>query len=263
METTCRPLRESPALLTTFGRRPGPLGTLLVHPSGGGLGQYMAVIAHLSRRGPVHGIRAAGLKPGETPDDSVAAMVQRYLPLLKALPEPPGLLLGWSLGGVLAWELAVALAGTGRCPAVVMVDSFADPWSACHTEPGDLLARILAPSSSFPSPEPGAGDRLERTATAHLTASAGHRASGPYDGPVLLLPCSGGERDAQVAAWALRSPRLVTRDLPCGHFEVFQPAHRRLLVGHLDDFLGTLPSPPAQGAPMTRQPDGTRTGARG
>ncbi|MEU1010739.1 alpha/beta fold hydrolase [Streptomyces sp. NPDC005890] len=224
--------------MSAFGRRPGPLRTLFLHPSGGGLGQYMAVISRLSRRGPVYGIRAAGLQPGETPDDSVEAMLQRYLPLLRTLPGPPDLLLGWSLGGVLAWELAVALAATGHRPAVVMVDSFAEPWSACHTGPGELLGRILSQSSS---PEPGAKDRLERTATAHLKASAEHHASRHYDGPVLLMPCAGGEREAQVAAWARRSPRLVTRDLPCGHFEVFQPGHHRLMTRHLDAFLSELP----------------------
>ncbi|MEV3970179.1 alpha/beta fold hydrolase [Streptomyces sp. NPDC050698] len=225
--------------MSAFGRRTGPLRTLLLHPSGGGLSQYMSVISHLSRRGPVHGIRAAGLQPGETPDDSVEAMLRRYVPLVRTLPGPPDLLLGWSLGGVLAWELAVESAASGRRPAVVMVDSFAEPWSACHTEPGELLGRILAQSSS---PEPDAKDRLQRTATAHLQASAVHHASGAYDGPVLLMPCAGGEREAQVTAWAARSPRLVTRDLPCGHFDVFQPGHRRLMTHHLDAFLSQLSS---------------------
>jgi thioesterase domain-containing protein len=236
-EATCRPLRESAPLLTTFGRRDGPLRTLLIHPSGGGLGQYMAVISHLSRRGPVHGIRGAGLQAGEEPDDSVPVMVDRYLPLLRTLPEVPDLLMGWSLGGVLAWELAVALAGEGRRPGVVMVDSFAEPWSACRTDPEELLARIVSP---FSSPEPGARNRLERTARAHVRAAAGHHASAHHDGPALLMPCSGGERDAQVAAWTRRSSQLITRDLPCGHFDVFQRTHRRLLVSHLDEFLGIL-----------------------
>ncbi|MFJ3446464.1 alpha/beta fold hydrolase [Streptomyces sp. NPDC086081] len=223
--------------MSAFGRRPGPLRTLLLHPSGGGLGQYMAVISHLSRRGPVHGIRAAGLQPAEAPDDSVDAMLRRYLPLLRTLPEPPDLLLGWSLGGVLAWELAVALAGTGRRPAVAMVDSYAEPWSACRADPGELLGRIL---DQFSSPEPGARERLERTARAHLKASAEHYASRHYDGPVLLMPCAGGEREAQVAAWARRSPRLVHREVPCGHFEVFRPEHHRLMMRHLDAFLNDL-----------------------
>ena len=253
----CRPLHESISLLTPFGRRPGQFSTVFVHPSGGGLGQYMAVISHLSRRGPVHGIRAAGLSSGETPDDSVPAMLQRYLPLLQELPQPPDLLMGWSLGGVLAWELAVALAGTGRRPIVAMVDSVADPWSACREDREELLGHILSQSSS---PEQAARDRLARTATAHLTASAEHHASGHYDGSVLLMPCAGNERDTQVAAWSRRSPRLVTRDLPCGHFDVFQPTHRQLMVRHLDDFLSTLR---AQGAHMTRQTDETRTGACG
>jgi thioesterase domain-containing protein len=149
---------------------------VLLHPSGGSLGQYLGLVAHLTRhRGMVHGVRAAGLDAGELPEDSVDTMADRYLRLLRSLPAPPDLLIGWSLGGVLAWELACRLAREGRLPSVVMVDSFAEPWSACHTARDELLARILHRS---PAPEaPEAGERAARTAAAHLTASAAHHAT--------------------------------------------------------------------------------------
>lgn len=232
-------------LLTSYrrGPTPRPLTTVLLHPSGGSLGQYLGLVAHLTRhRGMVHGVRAAGLDAGELPDDSVDTMTDRYLRLLRGLPTPPDLLIGWSLGGVLAWELACRLAREGRQPSIVMVDSFAEPWSACHTARDELLARILHRS---PVPEdpvnPEAGERAARTAAAHLTASAAHHATPGYSGSTLLLACQGEERPHQIACWRQRAPRLTVHGLDCGHFEVFQPAHFPRVLHHLDAFLDAAP----------------------
>lgn len=232
-------------LLSSYrrGPTPQPLTTVLLHPSGGSLGQYLGLVAHLTRhRGMVHGVRAAGLDAGELPDDSVDTMTDRYLRLLRGLPTPPDLLIGWSLGGVLAWELACRLSREGRQPSIVMVDSFAEPWSACHTARDELLARILHRS---PVPEdpvnPEAGERAARTAAAHLTASAAHHATPGYSGSTLLLACQGEERPHQIACWRQRAPRLTVHGLDCGHFEVFQPAHFPRVLHHLDAFLDAAP----------------------
>ncbi|MGW0535101.1 thioesterase domain-containing protein [Streptomyces sp. NPDC003032] len=117
-------------VLTPFERRPGGLNTVVFHPAGGGLGQYVTPLSRLSRRGPVHGVRAMGLIPGEEPDRTVDAMAERYVGLIRDLPDRSDLLVGWSLGGLLAWEAAARLSMDGPAPAVVMIDSFAEPWSA-------------------------------------------------------------------------------------------------------------------------------------
>ncbi len=86
-------------VLTPFGRRPGALDTVVFHPAGG-LGQYVTLLSRPARRGPVHGARAVGLVPGEEPDRTVDAMVERCPELIRDLPERPNLLVGWSLGGL-------------------------------------------------------------------------------------------------------------------------------------------------------------------
>ncbi|MGW3953930.1 thioesterase domain-containing protein [Streptomyces sp. NPDC004752] len=229
------------SLLIPFGRRrrnPAParsLSTVLFHPSGGRLGQYLGLVGHLSRRGRVHGVRGRGLRPGEPPHDDVHEMADLYAGLLSELPEPPGLLAGWSLGGLLAWEVAHRLPADGPRPAVVMVDSFAEPWSACHTARGQLRERILG---GLPATT-DAGERAcaARTADAHLTASAAHHATIGRPGPALLLACASEERATQTDGWSRRDPSLDVRALPCSHFEVFDAAQSPLLLRHIDDFL--------------------------
>jgi thioesterase domain-containing protein len=136
-------------------------------------------------------------------------------------------LLGWSMGGVLAWELAVRFAARGHRPAVVMLDSTADP------EPGDdrLREQVLA-SAGAPPAGPGR-ERVAAVTDAHLRAIGRHRVRDRYDGPALLVRCP----DNTDTRWPALAPRLRTRSLPCGHFEVFDPGHLPAVIAHTEEFL--------------------------
>ncbi|HZG04689.1 MAG TPA: thioesterase domain-containing protein [Streptomyces sp.] len=220
------------------GRGPGPRSVLL-HPAGGGLGPYLGIALQLSRRGAVHGVRAAGLMTGEEPDRSVPAMVRRYLALVDGLGEPPGLLLGWSLGGVLAWELASVLAGRGHRPRVVMIDSPALPVAHDPGERRTLRDRVLESAGAAPHGHDAA--LVARTTDAHLEAVGAHRVRSAHDCPTLLITCtggaSGGNDSAHLAAWRALAADLRVREIPCGHFEVLTPRHLPAVMDHLTAFL--------------------------
>ncbi|WP_410635119.1 alpha/beta fold hydrolase [Amycolatopsis sp. cmx-4-83] len=224
-----------PPLLLPLSRRPQASQAVLVHPGGGGLSPYTPLAVRLARRNGVSGIRAGGLFAGERPDDNIETMVERYLPLLDTLPRRPELLIGWSMGGVLAWELGARLARTGPAPAVVMIDSFTrrDEFGSVHR--ADVVERIMRSVHAKVAPRDQRW--AEATAHAHVTASGRHRVTSTHPGPALLMACASPHRDTQVENWTRLSPRLRVRELDCGHFDVFDGKALPDVLAHLDEFL--------------------------
>jgi thioesterase domain-containing protein len=230
------PAPARPPLLLPLSRRPNASQAVLVHPGGGGLSPYTPLALRLARRCGVSGIRASGLFAGERPDSDVDAMARRYLPLLDTLPRRPELLVGWSMGGVLAWELGARLASTGPAPAVVMIDSFTcrDEFpTAGHRDA--VVKQIMR--SVHAQVEPRDQPSAETTAHAHVTASDRHRVTSTHPGPALLMACASPHRRTQVENWARLSGRLRVRELDCGHFEVFDRKALPDVLTHLDEFL--------------------------
>jgi thioesterase domain-containing protein len=101
------------------GTRP-PL--ICIHPAGGDVLCYRDLAQALGSDQPVYGLQAQGLAPGETPLPHLDAIAERSLAvLLKTFPEGPYHLLGWSFGGLVAYELARRLTASGRDVARLVI----------------------------------------------------------------------------------------------------------------------------------------------
>jgi amino acid adenylation domain-containing protein len=97
--------------------RPGEPGTpalFLVPPTAGTPFAYLALARELDRRIPLYGLQALGYDAGEDPLTSVAEIARRYLDGVLAIAgDEPVRLLGWSFGGVAAFEMARQLEAAG------------------------------------------------------------------------------------------------------------------------------------------------------
>ncbi|MEM7586019.1 MAG: amino acid adenylation domain-containing protein, partial [Acidobacteriota bacterium] len=122
-----------------------------VHAVGGNVFSYVALAQQLPDR-PFYGLQAAGLD-GEA-DLDVEAMARRYVSAMRAVqPVGPYLLGGWSMGGVVAFEMARQLQEQGeRTGLVVLLDSFAPALASRPHDEVTLLA-TFAQDLGLPSTE--------------------------------------------------------------------------------------------------------------
>ena len=115
--------REASPLVNLGVSGPGrPL--YLVHPIGGGVLCYNALARCLDGARGVFGLQAAGYERAEEPETDLVRMASRYIDALRAEhPEGPYVLGGWSMGGIVAFEMANQLVAAGHAvPLVILID---------------------------------------------------------------------------------------------------------------------------------------------
>ena len=126
-----------------------------VHPSGGDVLCYWELAACLGSDQPVCAIRAKGLEEGEDPLPTIEAMAEDYIRQIEQMDTVgPYWIGGWSMGAVVAFEMARRLVGMGR---QVRLLALFDMWVPAEdrTEIDDalvltaLLGRHLSVSLDF------------------------------------------------------------------------------------------------------------------
>ncbi|GAA2106789.1 hypothetical protein GCM10009759_45330 [Kitasatospora saccharophila] len=146
----------------------------LVHAIGGTVHPYAALAKALKDTYSVVGIEAFGLYGEGAPVDSLAEIVERYAAAVRAAsPDGPYLLGGWSMGGIVAFEMARRLERDGaEVRFVAVLDSpfllspaelGLDGAAAAHDGASPLVARFaedIADSLGWSIPAAAASDPL-------------------------------------------------------------------------------------------------------
>ncbi|MEO9590234.1 SDR family NAD(P)-dependent oxidoreductase [Rhodopirellula bahusiensis] len=115
-------LNELLAPLKVTGDR-APL--FMVHPPGGIVVCYRELAAHLPDDQPMYAIRARGLHGKEELPPTMQAMAAEYVEAIRSVrPEGPCVIGGWSVGGVIAMEVAQQLIADGHeVDGLILLDS--------------------------------------------------------------------------------------------------------------------------------------------
>jgi amino acid adenylation domain-containing protein len=259
--------------------RPGADGEplFLVHGAGGTVFGYGELARALGPGHALHAFQGRGAAPGEAPHGTVEEMADAYLRALReARPARPWRLGGWSMGGAVAWEMAVRLEAEGDPPdALLLLDAHLaageeeDPdgaeelWiarlagfvrqlgiplerlpltveSLLPLPAGARLEEVLRAAGAAgvlpPGVEPEEAARLYAVYAAHGEALRRYRPA-PYGGRVLLLRAEEGDDPAP--AWRpLARGGLEVRDVPGDHFGMLRE-HVQPLAGAIQAFLST------------------------
>jgi amino acid adenylation domain-containing protein/non-ribosomal peptide synthase protein (TIGR01720 family) len=110
----------------TAGHRP-PI--FWVHAGSGAVLQYSQLSRYLGPDQPFYGIRSPGLFGEQKCLTTIEQMADRYIEVIQRVqPAGPYLIGGWSMGGVIAYEMARRLTARGQeVRMVFLLDSYAPP----------------------------------------------------------------------------------------------------------------------------------------
>jgi amino acid adenylation domain-containing protein len=253
------------------GRRP----LFCVHPVGGEVVAYRELARHLGTHQPVYGLQSP-----EPPLADVGEMAGLYAAAVRELqPEGPYRIAGWSMGGIVAYEMARRLQMLGeRVELLALIDSVSPTLWAGEPEPGEsemvaLFASDLARLHGFaipdvnvsnldadgaltllldlgrragllpPSLEFGELRRLFDRFRAHRRALATYEPQ-PYAGPVHLFRAAGRisrlEGGDPTLGWGgLVNGELRVADLPGDHYSILRE-EVEALAGRLRELLEPL-----------------------
>jgi thioesterase domain-containing protein len=102
----------------------------LIHPIGGEVQYAVDLARHLDANQPVYALAASGLAEGERPHTDIREMASVYLKAIRQVQaNGPYLLAGWSLGGMIAYEVAHQLLTAGEAVRFVgMIDTGSGPF---------------------------------------------------------------------------------------------------------------------------------------
>ncbi|MBB3206093.1 myxalamid-type polyketide synthase MxaB [Rhodopirellula rubra] len=126
-DTPARPRTESrskPGIVALGGSQGDHAPLFCLHPVGGDLRCYDSLARAIKDR-PVYGLRAQGLQAGSTAHETMDALVTDYTEIIrKTQPSGPYSLVGWSTGGVFAYEIARRLQENDETvQSLIMIDS--------------------------------------------------------------------------------------------------------------------------------------------
>ncbi len=166
------------------------------------------------------------------PGTDVEVIAASALTALRRLqPAGPYHLLGWSAGGVVAFEMACQLAARGEpVDSLTLIDSFLAR---------DLPLPVADEEAMLRAGLPGGAAELDEAFEAMRAVARSLERYVPqrYDGPVLLLHANDSVAGGDAGSWPEIAPRLRISNVPGNHYTMLREPNTGAWAGTLTDWL--------------------------
>ncbi|WP_121716382.1 non-ribosomal peptide synthetase [Streptomyces sp. E5N91] len=224
-----------------------------VHPLAGLSWAYAPLARHVPDSVPIYGLQSRGFYDTGSLPGSLREMAAEYVQEMRAIqPAGPYHLLGWSLGGVIAQEIAVQLQEAGEgVETLVLLDSFpsletdrqiqgAEPNGTSKNPAGNGFALdnlddyIRANPVQLTDEEFAIARRIILNNGQLYLTHTPRRYEG--DAFVVLATADKPPHVDPVKEWASAiTGRVEEFRLPCGHHDVVLPEHLESIWAHFGD----------------------------
>lgn len=230
--------------------RPGDSSPALfcIHGMGGHITSFQPLASKLVDGHPVYGLQGLGLDPGQQPQDSIEDMAAHYWHEIRTVqPKGPYYLAGWSMGGLIAIEMARQLGKMGQEVAMLALldthlslaefeklkldDESIIRWIAPHLEiPVEELKKLpldgqwerIAQEADLADEGFGVVEirRLAQVCRAHLAAMSRYSPQ-PYSGRTILFQAKAGLGRLD-PRWKSFCPHLSVEHVPGNHYSMLR-----------------------------------------
>ncbi|MEU1465826.1 amino acid adenylation domain-containing protein [Streptomyces sp. NPDC005727] len=131
-----------------------------IHPGGGLSWSYVGLLRHLPPSFPLYGVQAHGLRHPDEMPATIEEMATDYIERIEKIqPEGPYHLLGWSLGGMVAYEMAVQWRARGaRVGMLALLDCYPGMPDHFRVDDATMLRSLLDPENPDAVPEEGSAE---------------------------------------------------------------------------------------------------------
>ncbi|MEW1775128.1 amino acid adenylation domain-containing protein [Streptomyces sp. NPDC086777] len=131
-----------------------------IHPGGGLSWSYVGLLRRLPPQFPLYGVQAHGLRRPDEMPATIEEMASDYIERIeKVQPEGPYHLLGWSLGGMVAYEMAVQWRARGaRIGMLALLDCYPGMPDHFRVNDATMLRSLLDPENPEAVPEEGSAE---------------------------------------------------------------------------------------------------------
>jgi thioesterase domain-containing protein/acyl carrier protein len=162
-----------------------------VHPAGGIAHCFLDLAHDLSPDRPFYAFQAAGLEEGQEPLETVEAMATQYVESLREVqPEGPYNLGGWSMGGIVAFEMALQLKARGHQVATLAIIDAHAPALVPAKKRSDGLNKLAEEAARLPLFRDALAESAGADSVAHVATLLdllGPMTNGPISSPRKLL----------------------------------------------------------------------------
>jgi thioesterase domain-containing protein len=258
------------------GRSLVPLGAggpgsplFCIHGFGGHIAAFVPLARQLAPARPVYGLQAQGLDVGQRLHTRVEDMAVQYAHEIRAVqPHGPYLLSGWSLGGLIASDVAHRLVQAGeRVQLLAMLDTYLSVTDDSYEDPDDAsVIRRIAPQLNVSRKDlrtmpvdnpweflaekagflPGYGAatirRLVEVCKGQLEAMS-HYTPRPYGGATVLFRV-GNSHGKEKKRWKALHSQLTIESVPGDHYTMLRAPAVEVLADRLSHHLRSTETAP-------------------
>ena len=229
-------LRFPRLVLLKDGSAEPPL--FLTHGLGGSVIDFFQVVKHIRTPHPIQGMQAKGIDGTEEPLDSIEDMAQFHLDAIRQVqPHGPYLLAGYSLGGLVAFEMAQRLTADGEQVALLaMLDSYPDIRYLSFAQRARLVVRLATRRATSAMKLP-VGEALSLVIRPSRRRSLAPRVSYQLPVDVSLSPAMQRARESAYLALTRYRPRFYHGKIRFVRAEIPTdfPANPAAVWAHLAD----------------------------